>query len=155
MLNNVNTFNAAKIKPAIFGFTDKDAEKINAIIAEVRKFEGTHNYLIDILQQQIRILNVTISDGLALSASGTLTLGNELTALQLLADTAGFIKKVSDGVYSIDTSTYQPLNNELSALAALADTAGFVKKTGDGTYVIDTNTYCTEDDAIAYAIALG
>jgi hypothetical protein len=33
-------------------------------------------------------------------------LGNELTALQALADTAGFLKKTGDGAYSIDTNTY-------------------------------------------------
>ena len=32
--------------------------------------------------------------------------GNELAALQNLADTAGFVKKTSDGAYSIDTTTY-------------------------------------------------
>jgi len=33
-------------------------------------------------------------------------LGNELTALQALADIAGFIKKAGNGSYTIDTSTY-------------------------------------------------
>ncbi len=35
-------------------------------------------------------------------------LGNELTALQALADTAGFLRKTGNGAYSIDTSTYLP-----------------------------------------------
>lgn len=33
-------------------------------------------------------------------------LGNELTALQALTDTAGFLKKTGDGTYTIDTNTY-------------------------------------------------
>jgi len=33
--------------------------------------------------------------------------GNELTALQALADTAGFLKKTGDGAYAIDTETYR------------------------------------------------
>ncbi len=36
-------------------------------------------------------------------------LGNELTALQSLADTPGFLKKIGDGTYSIDTASYLPL----------------------------------------------
>ena len=163
MLNNVNTFNAAKMKGTTLRITNsgKDVtvavfnDTIRSLLSEIQVLEKNHNYLIDILQQQIKILSATIGSGLEVSSDGSLAVGNELTALQLLADTGGFIKKVSDGVYLIDASNYQPLNNELSALSALADTAGFLKKTGDGTYVIDTNSYCTEDDAIAYAIALG
>ena len=34
-------------------------------------------------------------------------LGNELTALQALADTAGFLKKTGDGAYSIDATSYE------------------------------------------------
>jgi hypothetical protein len=37
-------------------------------------------------------------------------LGNELTALQSLADTPGFLKKTGDGTYSIDVSNYLPLS---------------------------------------------
>ena len=39
-------------------------------------------------------------------SSSVQPLGNELTALQALPDTAGFVKKVSDGNYTIDTSSY-------------------------------------------------
>jgi len=38
--------------------------------------------------------------------TGRQPLGNELTALQALADTAGFVKKTGDGAYSVDTATY-------------------------------------------------
>ena len=46
-------------------------------------------------------------------------LGNELTALQNLSDSAGFLKKLGDGNYSIDNNNYLPLSggtvtNELS-----------------------------------------
>jgi hypothetical protein len=37
-------------------------------------------------------------------------LGNELTALQSLADIPGFLKKTGDGTYSIDVSNYLPLS---------------------------------------------
>ena len=137
MPNNVNNFSAAKVQSDVTQVTGR-----------------YYNYLIDILSQQIRVLSIAYGTGLV-STGGVLSVGNELTALQALADTAGFLKKVSDGVYSIDTSSYQPLNNELSALSALDDTAGFVKKTGDGAYAIDENAYCTVGEAVAFAIALG
>jgi len=41
-------------------------------------------------------------------------LGNELTALQSLADTPGFLKKTGDGNYSIDSNTYLPTSNEVN-----------------------------------------
>ncbi len=138
MQNNVNTFNAAKMNGA------KD-----------QLFQQRYNYLIDILSQQIKILNASINGGLTITNAGILTLGNELEALQALSDAAGFVTKTGDGTYAIDASDYQPLNNELTALSNLADTAGFVKKTGDGTYSIDITVYATDNDAIAYAIALG
>lgn len=49
------------------------------------------------------------------AASAFQAAGNELTALQALADTAGFLKKTGDGAYSIDTTTY------LAASAQAAD----------------------------------
>jgi hypothetical protein len=126
MLNGVNSFKDAKMSGA------KDLV-----------FQAQYNFLIDILQRQIKTLNAKIGNGLILGSDGTISLGNELTALQLLADTSGFLKKTGDGTYSIDVSTYQPYGNELAALQALADTAGFLTKTGDATYSIDTNTYVT------------
>ncbi|MFM6395300.1 MAG: hypothetical protein ACKPFF_01295, partial [Planktothrix sp.] len=39
---------------------------------------------------------------------------NELSALQNLSDNAGFIKKISDGFYTIDTSTYLTANESIS-----------------------------------------
>lgn len=101
--------------------------------------------------------------------------GNELAALQALADTAGFVKKAGDASYSIDTSAYlttagtaadsdkldgqhgayyQVAGNELAALQALADTAGFVKKAGDASYSIDTNAYVTTAGTAAKATIL-
>jgi len=163
VINNINTFNAAKMKGMILRITNSGKEittavfndTIKSLLAEIQVLEKNHNYLIDILQQQIKILSATIGSGLEVSSDGSLTVGNELEALQALADTAGFLKKVSDGVYSLDASSYQPLNNELSALSALEDTEGFLKKIDDGEYEIDTTTYCSENNAIAYAIALG
>ncbi|MFM6398885.1 hypothetical protein, partial [Planktothrix sp.] len=35
---------------------------------------------------------------------------NELSALQNLSDSAGFLKKTGDGSYSIDTNSYLPLS---------------------------------------------
>ena len=117
-----------------------NANAAKSIGAQDKLLEQKHNYLIDLITSTIKLLNADIGNGLTL-VNGKLGIGNELQALQSLADTSGFVKKVSDGVYSIDTATYQPLNNELSALSALADTAGLLKKTGDGTYVIDTTGY--------------
>lgn len=47
-------------------------------------------------------------------------LGNELTALQNLADTAGFLKKTSNATYSIDTNSYLPLTGGTLTGAFLA-----------------------------------
>ncbi|CAD5960826.1 hypothetical protein [Planktothrix agardhii] len=41
-------------------------------------------------------------------------LGNELTAIQALSDTPGFLKKTGDGSYSIDSNTYLPTSNEVN-----------------------------------------
>lgn len=51
-------------------------------------------------------LDADLLDGL--QASAFQPVGNELTALQALADTAGFLKKTGDGAYTIDTGTYLP-----------------------------------------------
>jgi hypothetical protein len=122
MLNGVNSFKDAKMSGA------KDLV-----------FQTQYNFLIDILQRQIKMLNAKIGSGLILGADGTISLGNELTALQLLADTSGFLKKTGDGTYSIDTSTYQPYGNELTALQALADTEGYIHKLGDASYELVQN----------------
>jgi len=50
--------------------------------------------------------------------------GNELAALQALADTAGFVKKTGDGAYSIDTSTYGTSNLAVADLTGTAETLG-------------------------------
>jgi len=114
MQNNVNTFNAAKMS----GATD-------------RMFERQYNNLIDILQRQIKILQADIANGITVDNTGKVLLGlasattsgaissadwstfnnkqdqsNELDALSILADTAGFLKKTGDAAYSIDTNTY-------------------------------------------------
>jgi hypothetical protein len=57
-------------------------------------------------------------DGTAASA------GNELTALQALADTAGFVKKTGDGAYAIDTATYGTSNVAVANLSGTAETIG-------------------------------
>ena len=41
-------------------------------------------------------------------------LGDELTAIQALADTAGFLKKTSNGVYSIDSNSYLTANQTIA-----------------------------------------
>lgn len=110
------------------------------------------------------------------STSSYQPLGNELTAIQALSDTPGFLKKLGDGNYSIDNNNYlplsggtlpwsavtgkpttlngygitngQPLGNELTALQALVDVTGFLKKTGDGSYSIDSNTYLPTSNEI-------
>lgn len=50
--------------------------------------------------------------------------GNELSALQSLADTAGFVKKTGDGAYSIDTATYGTSNLAVADLSGTAMTLG-------------------------------
>lgn len=51
-------------------------------------------------------------------------LGDELTAIQALADTAGFLKKTSNGVYEIDDNNYLPISAQVGKYIAT------FKKTG-------------------------
>jgi hypothetical protein len=118
-----------------------DFNAAKMIGADDKVFERKYNYLVDLVCQNIRILNAVVGEGLALSGKGVLSLGNELSALQLLADTAGFLKKTGDGAYAIDITEYQPRGNELDALQALSELTGLVRKLGDGSYEIDDTDY--------------
>lgn len=62
-------------------------------------------------------------------------LGNELTALQSLVDTVGFIRKTGDGTYLIDTNTYLLATGNAVTAARLA-TARTISTTGDATYSV-------------------
>jgi hypothetical protein len=78
---------------------------------------------------------------------------NELSALSALSNTPGFIKKISDGVYAIDSSSYltttsasasyQPLNSGLTSIGGLT-IDGFLVKVG-GAWGMDTNSYQIQD----------
>lgn len=114
MLNNVNTFNSAKMTGA------KDLE-----------FQRKYNALIDLLSKQLKVLSVSAINGMVTDASGSASLG-------LASSTsAGALSAADWGTFN----GKQDQSNELDALSALADTAGFVKKTGDGAYSIDTSVY--------------
>lgn len=75
---------------------------------------------------------------------------NELTALSALTDTPGFIKKVGDGVYAVDTTAYlstvdasifyQPLNANLTSISGVTGTYGFLVKTLQG-WELNTSGY--------------
>jgi len=107
MQNSVNSFNSAKS----VGSLDKILEK-------------RHNYLIDILQQQIKILQADIANGITVDTTGKVLLG------LASATSAGALS-------STDWSTFngkQDHSNELDAIAVLSDAPGLMKKTGDGTY---------------------
>jgi hypothetical protein len=78
---------------------------------------------------------------------------NELSALSALSDTPGFIKKISDGVYAIDSSSYltttsasasyQPLNSGLTSISGLTIDGYLIKVGGD--WGMDTNSYQIQD----------
>jgi hypothetical protein len=142
MINSRNNFTAAKVATG------------ETVVKGLQ-----YNYLIDMINQLVKILSISSTGGLTISSAGLLTLGNELEALQVLSDAAGFVKKSGDATYAIDATEYQPHGNELDALQALEDSEGFVVKDGDGAYSIDDNVYATsasaDNNAIAYAIALG
>jgi hypothetical protein len=133
------------MKTAIMGLHGGDTEKINAVLTELRALENAHNTLIDILQRQIKILELSIANGITVDSIGTGSLG------LASGTTAGALSATDWGAFN----GKQAHSNELDALSALIDTAGFVKKTGDGAYSIDTNIYATDNNSIAYAIALG
>lgn len=75
---------------------------------------------------------------------------NELTALSALTDTPGFIKKVGDGVYAVDTTAYlstidasifyQPLNTNLTSISGITGPYGFLVKTVNG-WELNTSGY--------------
>jgi hypothetical protein len=114
MLNNVNTFNSAKMTGA------KDLE-----------FQRKYNALIDLLSKQLKVLSLSAINGMVTDASGSASLG-------LASSTsAGALSAADWGTFN----GKQDQSNELDALSGLADTAGFVKKTGDGAYSIDTSVY--------------
>jgi hypothetical protein len=53
---------------------------------------------------------ITVNAKGQVTAVSTNSIGNELTALQSLSDTPGFLKKTGNGTYSIDVSNYLPLS---------------------------------------------
>ena len=108
-------------------------------------FQRKYNTLIDLLSQQLKVLSVSAINGMVTDASGAASLGlassttsgalsatdwgtfnnkqdqsNELDALSVLADTAGFVKKTGDGTYEIDINAYL-LATALSDAAFAAD----------------------------------
>lgn len=58
MQNSINTFNAAKMEGA------------SDVV-----FQAKYNYLIDILQRQIKILQASIENGISVDSVGTVSLG--------------------------------------------------------------------------------
>ena len=120
MINNVNNFAAAKVKSPQTPVTGQQ-----------------YNYLIDLLSHAIKILSITSAGGISVGSTGLLELGNELEALQVLSDAAGFVKKSGDGAYAIDATEYEPHDDDLTAIAAIAGTDGYLKKTAINTWELD------------------
>lgn len=86
---------------------------------------------------------------------------NELTGLSGLSDVSGFIKKIGDGLYSIDpnsyltttsaSTSYQPINTNLTSISGL-NTNGILTRNA-GNWVMDTNSYQPLDqDLTAIAV---
>ena len=78
---------------------------------------------------------VTVNGKGQITAVSTNSIGNELIAIQALADTAGFLKKTGDGNYSIDNNNYLPLSGgtvtgdlvSTSATASASTTTGAIR----------------------------
>jgi len=123
VINNVNNFAAAKVKSPQTPVTGQQ-----------------YNYLIDLLSHAIKILSITSAGGISVGSTGLLELGNELEALQVLSDAAGFVKKSGDGAYAIDATEYEPHDDDLTAIAAIAGTDGYLKKTAENTWALDAGS---------------
>jgi uncharacterized membrane protein YeaQ/YmgE (transglycosylase-associated protein family) len=92
---------------------------------------------------------VTVNGKGQITAVSTNSIGNELIAIQALADTAGFLKKTGDGNYSIDNNNYLPLSGgtvtgdlaSTSATASTSTTTGAIRAASLGvTGAIFANT---------------
>lgn len=131
MRNNINTFNEAKVHLLKAGMQASDSVKIADLMRKISLLSQQHNRLIDILQKQEKLLDMEDVHGITVDHTGKGSLGlatsttdgalsstdwatfdgkqdhsNELDALSDLADTAGFVKKLGDASYEIDTSSY-------------------------------------------------
>lgn len=113
MSERINNFNAAKMR----GAADK-------------AFEQRYNYLIDILAQQLKVMQIAIANGFTAN-NGVYTLG--------LASSTGHGALAKDDWILFNGK--QDHSIELDALSDLSDLPGLVRKTGDGTYAIDQTNY--------------
>jgi len=109
MLNNISSFNQAL-----------------GLLAKVKDpaTKQAINYLLTIMQTQIKILNADVANGITITPTGDVALG--------LASATD-----SGALSNTDWTTFngkQDHSNELDAIAALSDAPGLMKKTGDGTY---------------------
>ncbi|WP_297095618.1 hypothetical protein [uncultured Draconibacterium sp.] len=98
------------------------------------------------------LASIAISDvtGLQAALDAKQASGNELTALQALADTAGFIKKTGDGAYTIDTSTY--LTGITKAMVEAVLTGTISSHNHSGTYEPADSTILKEADVATLAL---
>jgi hypothetical protein len=117
MLNNVNSFNNAK------------ATNNNELLIK-------HNYLIDIMQQIIKVLQADIANGMSVDSNGKVVLSLSSST------TSGALSSTDWGTFN----GKQDHSNELDAIAVLSDAPGLMKKTGDGTYSMLEGT--AENDLI-------
>jgi hypothetical protein len=81
MLNNVNTFNSAKISEIANLFQGADSDKIKQLTTNLIQLQRGHNSLIDILQRQIKILQASVANGISVDSTGSVSLGLATTTV--------------------------------------------------------------------------
>lgn len=97
--------------------------------------------------------------------SGKQASSADLSAIDALVGTSGFLTKTATDTWALDTSTYsttahthsgvyQPADADLTAIAALAGSAGHLIKTNFDTWALDTATYQVADADLTAIAAL-
>lgn len=145
MQNNVNNFNNAKIQLMRIGAHASDEQKVQNLLDKISMISKQHNRLIDILQKQIKVLELNEGSGLSIDPTGKVYLG------LASEDTDGALTAEDWNIFN----GKQEHSNELDALSALEDTIGFIRKTGDGIYEIDTSEYVTAESVSSFSSIWG
>lgn len=98
------------------------------------------------------------------SLAGKQDVDSKLTSISGLSNSSTGLIKLTNGVASLDSTTYaqasqlanyQPLDADLTAIAGLSGTSGLLKKTAANTWALDTNTYLTGITGSQVTNALG
>lgn len=154
MINNINSFNQAKMIGAI----DKE-------------FQKKYNFLIDLLQTQIKVLQVTAENGISVDDAGSVSMGlasSSSSGALTATDWGTFDAKLSqdaisdaefDGSWEDDTlhaasknALYDVLMGISMALSYIYDAIGSMEYT-EQNYITDDDDITSNLDALDMALA--